>query len=234
MRNFASALLCSLSFFDASTLSAAPLRETVSLAEAHSLFLHLAEAPLAGGRPLPWKYPSDGCYARAALSTHELERLGFYSDKIFVEGDLRFPTRYAVDGKCARWRYHISPVVYVRGPKSVSAYALDPTLFTEPVPYRRWISAVVPDGERCGLIYASQRPEAATPRQESDGARPCFSYITSRFHTSPADATEPRHSWMTNELEAARATARELAEVEDYSLRRLKALPPETPYCKGR
>lgn len=98
---------------------------------------------LAERSDIPYDYLYDDIWARAEKMTLVLaDQLGVVSAKAFVEGkiyldpkpDVAAATRLSEAGLS----YHIAPVVMVRKGKTQVLTVLDPSLFTEPVPYAAW------------------------------------------------------------------------------------------------
>lgn len=90
-------------------------------------------------RRLSWLYPDDGCYARAELMVHRLEREGNPSPmKIFAFGGMSMSTPYTYDG-FIRWSYHIA-IAYRSGG---TIYVLDPSVYLQrPLTLNEWIQRI--------------------------------------------------------------------------------------------
>ncbi|MCA9671961.1 MAG: hypothetical protein KC503_40460 [Myxococcales bacterium] len=73
---------------------------------------------LAGLPYLPWKYTSDGCYARAFYFSMTLASMGIPSNHVYCVAKSGYPIM-------GRWRYHVAPVVKRDGDPS-QLYVLDP------------------------------------------------------------------------------------------------------------
>lgn len=95
-------------------------------------------------RTIPWRYPLDYCFERAAASvilydTGMLPRPG----KVFAFGNLRLLSPYgpAPDNILSFW-YHVAPVV--RDKQTNLVYVLDPSLnYEAPLPLENWLKQVV-------------------------------------------------------------------------------------------
>lgn len=118
-----------------------PKGETISLAKANEVFKWLA-----GQTDLAFRYPTDGCYARAHLMCERLQKQGFKPRKIWSVAngeELYARTKYTAKGYVT-WAYHVAPMVRVRldGEKQ-KWYVLDPSLFDGPVTLRQWMLAMM-------------------------------------------------------------------------------------------
>lgn len=127
----------------------------ISYAYMQELFDQLIRHPR-----IPFKFPDDGCYARAHKMSLLLEQKGIMTIKSFVIGDLRVETPHHPRG-WVEWWYHVAPALYVkdfaapaprRGLNAVSPgavsedYALmifDPSIFDDPVSYGQWVEAQI-------------------------------------------------------------------------------------------
>lgn len=102
-------------------------------AEAKKLF-----DEFAGDSKIPYKYPIDGCYARATAMTIIAEARKIEMGKVFVEGHLQVKTsskRYPI----VNWAWHVAPVTYVKDPGGeVRIMVFDPSLFSAPVALEVW------------------------------------------------------------------------------------------------
>lgn len=112
-----------------------------SLEDLQERFEHIRDDRFLGHpqspRRIPWMYPHDGCYARAAM----VNRLAFrmyipIPRKVFAFGNLRVKTKNAKAGVVGWW-YHVAPIVEVQGSK----YVLDPSIEPKhPLPLKDWLS----------------------------------------------------------------------------------------------
>lgn len=127
----------------------------------------------ADERRIPFRYPEDGCYARAHAMTRMLRRRGIASGKVFIEGNLRVETTNSPKGY-VQWWYHVAPVVMVRRFGVVRPYVIDPSLFNEPVPVERWYN-----------IQTSH-----------DGARIDQTYFTPQFQFTPGVKRTPQNRYL--------------------------------------
>ncbi len=90
-------------------------------------FEHVRGTPfVTDKRRLPWMYPADGCFARAARMYHELEDAGFPPPaSVYAFGDLFVKTRFDTSGAVSWW-YHVAPVVEVDGVQWIIDPAVEP------------------------------------------------------------------------------------------------------------
>jgi hypothetical protein len=117
-----------------------PAGETVTPRQAAEVFRWLA-----GMRDIAFRYPADGCYARAHLMVRRMQGRGLAPAKVwsFANGGetLLARTPYAPKGY-VEWGYHVAPVLRVRlGNGQQRWYVMDPSMFRGPVPVARWKGA---------------------------------------------------------------------------------------------
>ena len=94
---------------------------------------------------IPFKYPSNGCHARA----HEMCRLmieqGEDPGKVWLYRSVHRPLRVVTsnDPDCeVTWRYHVAPTLDVLiSPGTVVKWVIDPSMFNGPVTVEEWINA---------------------------------------------------------------------------------------------
>lgn len=125
-----------------------PKAETISYGKVAEVFKWLAQQ-----QDLAFRYPTDGCYARAYLMCERLQKQGFKPRKIWSVAngeELYARTRYTAKGYVT-WAYHVAPALRVRldGDKQ-KWYVLDPALFDGPVTLRQWMLGQMrrPEGHR--------------------------------------------------------------------------------------
>ena len=92
---------------------------------------------------IAFKYPNDGCYARAHLMIQRMEQRGISYDmlgKVWNEGDLWVRTRYdEYNTGVVQWTYHVAPYIQVyQNNGAIESMVIDPSLFGKPVPVEAW------------------------------------------------------------------------------------------------
>jgi Glutaminase len=144
--------------------------ETISAAQAQRLF-----AELAGRRDIAFRFPADGCYARAHLMCVQLFGRGVRPRKVwtFANGQsLRVRTANHPDG-FVQWGYHVAPLVRVRFGTGASArdrdMVFDPSMFPRPVTIQVWQMAQAPSRSHLPHVRVTRFGEA--PVQPSTGRR---------------------------------------------------------------
>ena len=100
-------------------------------------------------RRLTWMYPDDGCYARAEVAKHELEKHNFPAPKkLFVFGNLYAASKNSTTG-FVQWWYHVA-VTYRVGN---DVYVFDPALEPQrPLKINEWNKLV--GGEQNEVQYS--------------------------------------------------------------------------------
>lgn len=100
---------------------------------ANALFRKFVEA-----KHIPFKYPVDGCYARATEMALIAEKEKIEMGKVYAEGWLQAKTE-SEDYPRVQWGWHVAPVVYVkRGENKTKLMVFDPSLFKRPVTVEEW------------------------------------------------------------------------------------------------
>ena len=101
---------------------------------ANKLFKKFTEA-----KHIPFRYPLEGCYARATEMAQIAEREKIEMGKVFVEGWLQAKTESEIY-EYVQWGWHVAPVVYVKNKTSDKPVLMvfDPTLFNKPVTVDEW------------------------------------------------------------------------------------------------
>jgi hypothetical protein len=117
-----------------------PPSETVTLTKAKEVFNWMARQ-----KDIAFRFPTDGCYARAHLMIRRMQRNGFRPRKVwaFANGDTLYArTRNHPDGHVT-WGYHVAPVLRVRiDSKTQRWYVIDPSLFQGPATVGQWEAAM--------------------------------------------------------------------------------------------
>lgn len=105
---------------------------------------------------IPFRYPVDGCFARAHAVRRILLNNGYDCQKIFLYGNLA-----AKNGCCVTWGYHVAPLVDVSTSSGTVTRVLDPSLFSSPVSIDVWVNGCL--NASCWSIVRE------TSRQVTDG-----------------------------------------------------------------
>ncbi len=162
-------------------------RTTMDQAEAAELFEYLRER-----RSIPFQYLDDGCYARAHKMSRLLSRMGYYSEKVFIEGPRLRASR--PDGSTVAWNYHVAPVVFVRAPRSglLQAMVLDPSVADGPLSQKAWVA----------LIAGNSPCRAGSPNDPG-----CRYYRTPRYtYWPPTTLDDPAQQWRAGHIFNANLT----------------------------
>jgi hypothetical protein len=123
-----------------------PTDETVTFKEAAQIFKWLATQ-----HDIAYRFPADGCYARAYLMIRRMQNRGLTPFKVwsFANGTkLHVSTTNHPDGY-VEWQYHTAPVLRVRFENDVQRwYVMDPALFRAPATIAQWREAQKKPGSR--------------------------------------------------------------------------------------
>jgi Glutaminase len=92
---------------------------------------------LAQDKLIPFKYPEDGCYARAEEMSRLLEKDGIISVKVFIAGNLHVATKNSAAGS-VNWVYHVAPAVLIEENGKYIPMVIDPSLFDKAVSLDDW------------------------------------------------------------------------------------------------
>jgi hypothetical protein len=113
-----------------------PLEKTVTLTQARQIF-----AWMAAQRDIAFRYPVDGCYARAHLMIQRMQSKGYKPYKVwsFANGESLYVSTKLVRSGHVTWGYHVAPVLRLRLDNGKQAWAvIDPSLFRGPVKIVTW------------------------------------------------------------------------------------------------
>lgn len=138
--------------------------------ELFALFATLREAhftpPSGTPTPIPYRYPTDGCFARAEIMANMLAASDYQVDKVFAiaAGGLRLNTPHGGDqpgfGERLRvgWWYHVAPIVYIPsgGPKPEPAL-LDPSVSDVPTTIGEWVGKMTSGPTEPEITYDQLR-----------------------------------------------------------------------------
>lgn len=109
--------------------------------------------------PIPFKFATDGCYARAHKMRQMILADGYDADKLFVYGNLAAGTSTC----CVRWTYHVAPLVNVKVASGATEQRiLDPSLFSTPVTVSTWLNACRNTNCYFAASYSSTRQMAGS------------------------------------------------------------------------
>jgi hypothetical protein len=174
------------SFFTSSRNNRIPV-SLISWDFANELFQRIANAP-----HIPFRYPDDGCYARAHEMTRILQQANVISAKVFLEGDLRVETRNSPAG-AVTWWYHVAPIIKVNRGGVIVDMVFDPSIFSRPVTLAEW-SAIQ-------TRHSTGRTDAV--------------YFTNRFNYHPGQNNPERSDYDQNELASSNATLAEFLRLQN-------------------
>lgn len=144
---------------------------------------------------IPFRYPADGCAARAVAMAWEAEnQFGIEVGRIFVTGALQ--VRFGLGGKLefGRYDWHTAVVVWVDDGVEIDLRVIDPALFSWPVSVEEWTAR---------LVFPSS-PEVADHFLSKDPYEPVVHsvYYGERFQYDPAYAEDAKTQWLEDDLEA--------------------------------
>lgn len=111
-------------------------------------------AAMRGHTEIAFRYPLDGCYARAHLMGKLMQAMGLNPGKAWAFDDRAMddkkasPRMYARTGNHPKgevwWKYHVAPMLGVRDAEGkVRMHVIDPSLFPEPVTLAKWQGRMV-------------------------------------------------------------------------------------------
>lgn len=149
----------------------------ISLKKVRHLFKVMAAQP-----DIAFRFPRDGCYARAHLMVQRLRRLGVSASKVwaFPSKGERLYARTANDPRGhVEWKYHVAPYVVVRYPSGrLYNIVLDPSLFDRPVAVDTWAQAQKRSPRSRAPFLCKTRPGQAPYSPE--GQKPGTGYWPSK------------------------------------------------------
>lgn len=121
-----------------------PVSETVTLEKANAVFQAMVKQD-----DIAFRYPVDGCYARAELMVEQMTRRGLKPRKVWAVAngnELIAKTKHHPKGYVT-WGYHVAPVLRVRDKDDEQRwYVIDPSLFTAPATLTAWMKAQMKEG----------------------------------------------------------------------------------------
>jgi hypothetical protein len=113
-----------------------PVSDTVTEQQAGQIFRWLANQ-----RSIAFRYPADGCYARAYLMIRLMQKRGYKPYKVwtFQNGDPLYVRTNNHPAGHVEWRYHVAPILRVRNGNGQQRWVvIDPALFQVPATIRQW------------------------------------------------------------------------------------------------
>jgi hypothetical protein len=142
----------------------APLEEVsiLSLKDATKLF-----QDLASDSNVPFRFPEDGCYARAHYMARKMERKKIISAKVFIHGKYLHVNSSSSPSKEVFWGYHVAPVIKVRVGEKIEPMVIDPSLFDRPVPVKEWEKIQTRPPGRFSTAYYTRRFQYSVPAELS-------------------------------------------------------------------
>jgi hypothetical protein len=93
---------------------------------------------------IAYRYPTDGCYARAYLLISRMEKSGYTPYKVWSmeNGEPLYARTKNHPNGYVTWKYHVAPIIRVRYVNDNQAwYVIDPSLFNRPVLISTWRDA---------------------------------------------------------------------------------------------
>jgi hypothetical protein len=105
---------------------------------------------MASMQDIAFKYPVDGCHARAYLMIQRMELMRVRAAKVWAFAPpgqtMEFRTPNHPSGR-VRWGWHVAPTVRVRFPDGDRDVVIDPSMFDRPATVEYWRDAMrCPDG----------------------------------------------------------------------------------------
>src|ERR1700730_4122612 len=115
-------------------------RPALTPEQAQQLFKSMATQP-----DISFRFPSDGCYARAHLMVRRMQAMGYRPGKVWAfarskQESLVCRTRNHPRGYVT-WKYHVAPTIRVRIEDKVYDLVFDPSIFDHPVKISQWARA---------------------------------------------------------------------------------------------
>lgn len=140
---------------------------------------------LANPPDIPFRYPQDGCYARATEMARIAEKENIQMAKIFAEGlliaKMDYPKLPAVS-----WGWHVAPMVYVKKKSGlIVKMVFDPSLFDKPVSEEEWLKRMESTDDSKGYVLQGKIDKK---------------YYGSRFQYMPKSWEENKVGWDQTDL----------------------------------
>lgn len=129
---------------------------------------------------IPFRYPEDGCYARAHKMCEIAAQEGLTCGKIWLGVDPRYGYLQVetpnAPGGTVQWGYHVAPVFYVKDPQPgapdhVTAMVFDPSIFDKAVSAADWIRIQVKHKPVMNYVTKFSRPHILYPSESTSNLR---------------------------------------------------------------
>lgn len=170
----------------------------IDLAKANELFREFKQNP-----NIAFKYPIDGCYARATEMAAMAEGQDISMGKVYAEGKLQVKIANKKH-PVVQWGWHVAPVVFVEQPDGkTELMVFDPSLFDRPVTVEEWKNV---------MLYE--------PTEDGPGVAKGFKpnikslYVGPRFQYYPRFWEETKTKWSKGDLAASKQVMREYKQLE--------------------
>jgi hypothetical protein len=144
---------------------------------------------MASQRDIPFRYPVDGCYARAHIMIRRMQKNGFRPAKVWAFAPTKSEPLYVRTGLRlypeVTWGYHVAPVIRVQLKNGTQQwFVIDPSLFKNgPVTVSQWRDRQRPKSGRSPIIKVTRLGESPIP-----GVRGCTGYSPAPDPREGADA----------------------------------------------
>jgi len=149
------------------------VRSILTIEEAEHIFQEMANQ-----KDIPFEYKRDGCFAKAHVIADRMEKMGIYSEKVWIFGDLEAPGEIVY-----RWGFHVAPVIWVKTNNDLlERRIIDPALAKRILSIDEWIKLTGPTN-RGKLIFSNFPP----PSNHLDYDRPIVSFSPSSFYVIQND-----------------------------------------------
>ncbi len=150
----------------------------------------------SGDKSIPFRFPLDGCYARATEMVRIAEKEKVIMGKIYISGRLIVKTDSA-KYPLIIWGWHVAPLVFVKQQdESINLMVFDPSIFKKPVTIKEWKKKMM------GQV---------------DGLRPRIDevYYGSRYQYFPSSYEENKTKWAKKDLDNAKTTSEKYRALQD-------------------
>jgi len=198
--SFAQELAVMNSFGHYASEKQSPVMVPVSVLEsdaAQKLF-----ASFVKNKDIPFKYPVEGCYARAHEMAMMASKQNIVMGKVFAEGDLQAKTnlsKYPI----IRWDWHVAPVAFVKDQSGeTKLMVFDPSLFDKPVTVEEW---------KKSMLYKSKAFDNAIKKPKINRL-----YFGSAYQYQTAEVEVYKGTWDPDDLVRAKETFTKFGPYQDF------------------